>query len=287
MAARGAIRTQRRRQRLGLRPRPGAELRRQRRAAVPIGRQRRHAVAPRRLGPHQPAPGGLLRRVDRQQPPRRQRRRLRPLRPAEQRRRHRRRARLQRPPPLRQPGVEGRVQPIQVGQQLGAQQVEGFRPRRIGPRHLQRIHPDLPGRQRQRIPPRLQQRRPGLRKGHLQLMQGLAQRQPLLLQAPPGPQQGAELRPRHRLAPGQAQHRQQGACLPPARQHRGARQAPGLHPSQQHQPQQRARWRRHFGVRDRRARQEGTGHGRKPSRISPIPKQSVAGPGRRRRPRWR
>ena len=205
-----------------------------------VGGERRGAVAARRLGPHQRAAGGLARRVEEEDPAGRGGGLRGALGRGQEGLRLSQGMGAEAGALLPEPGVEGRVQPFEVSEELRtAEQIERLRPpHRPRARHLDRVHPDHPGAQGDRVAGGLQHRRAGLGQRLGQLVQRLAEGAAALRLLPPGPEEGGQPRPGHRRAIGEAQHREQRARLARPGQRRGAGEAPGLHAADQHEAQE-------------------------------------------------
>ncbi len=174
---------------LGLRRRRGIQQVGQHRAAAVVGLDRHAALAARGVRPHQRPPGALMRPVDLQQPLRRRDRRLRLDLLAQQRFGDRARAVAQ---PLAfggQPGVEGRVDAVEVLQQVAIEQ--GQRGRLVGgrPHHLLDIDPDHAGPQREMVARHHQEIGPGRGQRFQQPVDFLPQRGAGLFLRPAAPQQ--------------------------------------------------------------------------------------------------
>ena len=132
-------------------------------AAAVIGLDRHAALAARGMRPHQRPPGTLVRPVDLQQALRRRDRRLRLHLLAQQRLGHGAGTVAQPFALGGQPGVEGRIDAVQVLQQVAVQQRQ--RRRLVGgrPHHLLHVHPDHARAKRQVVAGHRQNLGPGRR----------------------------------------------------------------------------------------------------------------------------
>ena len=208
----------------------------QHRAAAIIGLDRHATFAARGVGPHQRPPGALMRAVDRQQPLGRRDRRLRLDLLAQQRLGDCPRPVAQ---PLAlggQPGVEGRIDAVQVFQQVAVEQRQRGRLFDRRAHHLVDVHPDGAGAQRQVVARDGQD--VAARRGQRlqQAMDFLAQRGAGLFLRPPAPQQLRQPTAQRRARRRQRHDGEQRPGFAPLRQHIFAGEGPGFHLPDQPQP---------------------------------------------------
>ena len=158
-------------------------------AAAVIGLDRHASLAARGVRPHQRPPGTLVRPVDLQQALRRRDRRLRLDLLAQQRLGDGAGAVAQPFALGGQPGVEGRIDAVQVLQQVAVQQRQRRRLGGGGPHHLLDVHPDDAGAQRQVVAGHQQDLGAGRGECFQQPMNFLAERGAGLLLRAAAPQQ--------------------------------------------------------------------------------------------------
>ena len=147
-----------------------------------------------------------------------------------------------------EPRVEGRIDAVQVLQQVAVQQRQRARPVRSRAQHFLDIDPCRAGAQHQVVAVHDQQLSANRRHRLAQPVDLLAQRGTRLLIGPAAPQQLGQLAAQHRARRGQRQHRQQRPRLATRRHDALAGERPGFHLADQSQPNQH--WRSRRGRRD-------------------------------------
>ena len=135
----------------------------------------------------------------------------------------------------RQPGVEGRVDPVQILQQVAIQQGQRRGLVGGGAHHLIHVHPHRAGAQRQVVSGDLHDLCPGGRQSLQQAMDFLPQRRPRLFLRPSAPEQFGESAAQGGAGSRQGDDRKQGASLASGRQYVFAGDRPGFHLADQTQ----------------------------------------------------
>ena len=204
--------------------------------AARIGLDRHAALAAGGIGAHQRPPGALMGAVDGQQLLRRRDHRFGLGLVAQQRLGEAARPVAQPLALAGQPGVEARVDPVEILEQFAIEQRQRGRPHGGGAQHLLHVHPHRAGAQRQMVAVDGDDVRADRVQRFHQAVDLLAQRGARLLLRPPAPQHLGELAAQHRARRGQRQDGQQRAGLAPGWQDALAGQRPGFHLPDQPQP---------------------------------------------------
>ena len=226
-----------RQQLLGFLRRRGVQQVGQHGAAAVVGLDRHAALAAGGMRPHQRPPGALMRPVDLQQALRRRDGRLGLARFAQQRLGDVAGTVAQALALGGQPGVEGRIDAVQVLQQVAVEQRQRGRLVGGGPHHLLHVHPDGAGAQRQVVAGDLHDLAAGGRQRLQQPVDFLPQRGARLLLRPAAPEQFGEPAAQGGARGGQRHDGQQGARLASGGQHVFAGDRPGFHLADQAQAQ--------------------------------------------------
>ena len=224
-------------QALRLRRRHRIQLLAQHGAAALIGLHRHPAVAAGGIGPHQRAPGAFMGAIDPQQTLGDGDHRLGVGLLPQQPFAHGAGAVLQMLALIGQPQVEGRIDTVELVQQLALQQVQPVRLPRRGPQHLLHIDPDVLRTQRHMVARHVQDVVRRWLQRVQQAMDLLPQGRAGLLLMAARPQQLCQTRPHHWPRRGKRQYRKKSPRLATDRQDIGAIHRPSRHLTDQGQSQ--------------------------------------------------